>query len=490
MSSFNDDDISFKGPSKEVTPPLGRTTPLPRTTAPNIKDYADQDRLKKLLEKVKKETNSLITDAEEELTRFNMNVSPGSKLEEAHTIEWPSELGDVKDYVSYAEYKALENTQSRSGTYIRKTYEDTIRGPMGTPALDAISLARAVHHEAVNIEEFLDDYVGDVSDASEKRTVELLQDWAENALRHTRNVRSIYQERGKVSPISASELGSINGERAAKYQALFKVRLNEVNNKIASLQEEITKNHTTFSDAYFKRFLGPAMNMRLAVTKDFEQALLDKGMLGESVTKTNPKLNDDLQMLLADQMRRNEIFNSKTEDLKKQLKIRDGWVKAIRDLEVKGKPLKAKFNPTPPTPTETETWSNIQPVVDEFNSSHSELRDRDADDAHEQYLLKAGDTITGDIEVEPGVTIDGVDINTHAHTGLDGSQKIRGIDLVGGTLPNSTVDTSDQPDVPTSLRLLSQRAVMTNPGTVGIEVTLAWDGDDAGYEVQIHRVED
>ena len=50
-------------------------------------------------------------------------------------------------------------------------------------------------------------------------------------------------------------------------------------------------------------------------------------------------------------------------------------------------------------------------------------------DHHPQYLLRSGGTIFGDIIVEDGITIDGVDISAHAHTGDDGSVKIKSTDI-------------------------------------------------------------
>jgi hypothetical protein len=44
-------------------------------------------------------------------------------------------------------------------------------------------------------------------------------------------------------------------------------------------------------------------------------------------------------------------------------------------------------------------------------------------------LLRDGGSITGNISVENSSTIDGVHLSTHAHNGLDGSQKIKSTDI-------------------------------------------------------------
>ena len=48
---------------------------------------------------------------------------------------------------------------------------------------------------------------------------------------------------------------------------------------------------------------------------------------------------------------------------------------------------------------------------------------------HPQYLLKNGGTIDGDIFVKNNAKIDGVNLSTHAHTGSDGSERIRSTDI-------------------------------------------------------------
>ena len=82
-----------------------------------------------------------------------------------------------------------------------------------------------------------------------------------------------------------------------------------------------------------------------------------------------------------------------------------------------------------------EYYSNIFLSISQyvqFNnktySDHALLSGLEQND-HPQYLLKDGGTITGDILVEENVTIDGVDLSAHAHTGTDGSPKISSLDI-------------------------------------------------------------
>jgi hypothetical protein len=51
------------------------------------------------------------------------------------------------------------------------------------------------------------------------------------------------------------------------------------------------------------------------------------------------------------------------------------------------------------------------------------------EDSHPQYLLKTGGTLSGNVTLDEGVTIDGIDPSLHAHDGSDGSVRIKAIDI-------------------------------------------------------------
>ncbi len=117
----------------------------------------------------------------------------------------------------------------------------------------------------------------------------------------------------------------------------------------------------------------------------------------------------------------------------------------------------------------------------QFESSHNNLEHREIDEAHPQYILKAGGIFTGDVELEDAL-IDGVHPSTHAHSGLDGTQPILGSDILGGTLSSGAIDRSDTPPKPLYFRVVEETA----HGTTGLtDVTLAWEGSaEYTYEVQ------
>ena len=498
---MSDDNVLYAGPSEEYVPGLGRNQNTRSRSRDVTPEYADPNHLKDVLEIIQNETNDIISKAEQELSTLSLKVEEDSKLQEAHAVEWPADLGDPKGHISYLQYKALGNRDTRSATYIRRTYEDSLRGPSGTNAIDVLNMAKALQSEATNIGEFLDDSIGNVSDDSEKRTVEMLQDWAENAVFHTRNIRGLIEKREPQTKISAAELDLLDSSRAAQYQALFKVKLNAINNEIAQIQDDIKKDHGEHSDAYFKKFLGPAMKFRLNATKGMEEPLRSSGegrLLAES--RSGSAMNANLAVLMSDQTKRNTAFETKFTQLEERIKARDNYIGYIKQLEDKGRKIKVAFTDATVEEEERVAWEEMladTSTTNKFKSDHALLHGVDDDDAHGQYLLKAGGTITGDIELaeltdEDGnpisITTDGMVPSTHTHTGQDGTQKIHGSNILGG-INNDHIDTDDAPDRPTNLTVVSLTPKTAPPGGTTVDALVSWDGpENCTFEFQIVRV--
>jgi hypothetical protein len=135
--------------------------------------------------------------------------------------------------------------------------------------------------------------------------------------------------------------------------------------------------------------------------------------------------------------------------------------------------------------TENETIQQSIGLI----SSHNSLSGREEEDAHPQYLLKSGGTITGDILVEDGVKIGGIELGKHAHTGEDGSAKISGKSIEFGTLTSEVVDINEDVPKPINVRLTGY----SDSGQIGEQSFLAanifWEslGDGQMYEIQITR---
>src|SRR5690606_13930635 len=69
--------------------------------------YHNLPKLREMLKAIIDGTNQNILAAEAHIYKYALKVDPDSRLEKAQKQEWPAELGNPKDVVSYVEYKAM-----------------------------------------------------------------------------------------------------------------------------------------------------------------------------------------------------------------------------------------------------------------------------------------------------------------------------------------------------------------------------------------------
>jgi hypothetical protein len=490
----NQNNLDYQGPNKTWKPPSGGTKSNSVLHTETVDGYHDFSGLKELLKKLLEDIKKLIVECETDLEKYNLKVTQGTTLSDAHIAEWPSSLGDPKGYVSYYEYKALEGKGTRGANYIRSLYEDNARSEFGSNAIDVVALAYNIKNEATNIQEFLDDYIGEVDDSAEKRTVELLQDWTESAIFHTGNLRSLFQERKQTAKIPDAELDTLNSERASQYQAFFKIKVNSLNNQISQMQAEAYKENVSFSNVYFRKFLGPSLKFRLNATRGLESEIGTSTILGSEAVIAQAATNANFSVTLSDQIRRNTSFEEKQVTIQNLIKERDKYTGYITQLSAIGTKVASDYVDVEIPPEEREEFkaqiaSNSDDTLDRFNSSHSNLYGVDDDAAHPQYLLKSGGVITGDITLADGVKIGHIVPDEHRHTGLDGSTKIHGSDILGGTIGNDNMDPTDRPATPTNLTLAALNSKTIPPGVTKVDAVVTWDGEDGcTFEFQIARV--
>lgn len=496
--NHNDDDIHYKYKPDSYQPGPGNSETDTRSrTNTNTIGYHSETDLRELLTKIKEVTDATVQQSEVQLQRFSLEVPADSPLQKAQTQEWPSSLGTAKQYVHYEQYKALERKQTRGSELIRQSYEDNVRGPFGTTAIDTLIVSKAIKQEAVNVEKFLDTYLGDVDDTSEYRILELLQDWANSGLQKAKTVGQILVSRIKNEvQIPTAEVDKISETTARSYQALFQTKVNAVNKDIKQLTEDLNKEHNMMSEIFYNKFLGPALNFRLKVSRNLEMEQYSPSILATQAGEADRAMAADLNNLITDQMKRNENFDIATDNLIVRLRYRDGFAAFTQQMNsITQGEATTPFVAVDLSEDEIETFKEMQTTIesqaddeDIYTSAHAMLDGVDLDDAHSQYFLKSGDLLVGDLELEAGVRIDGIIPSTHAHTGLDGSVKIKGSDIEGGTLSVDAVDTGELPTIPTDLKLESFTNKTVPPGFNVIDALISWTGDDTlTYEVQISR---
>jgi hypothetical protein len=502
-----DDNINYSGPSKDWTAPPGASADIFRNRRTiRDADYSNLALLRRNLDVLISETTDTVIESEKILKNFNLTISPDSELDKAQEAEWPAALGVPKDYVTYSQHKTMGLRSTRGSNFIRKEYNNSARGAWGTTAADVALIAENIKSEAIRINTFLDNYISEESnDPSQQRTVELFQDWALKAIESSGQFRYLIAAKDKTPErYSQSELDQTTPAQAKNFQAILQVQLNEAASDIDKVQEELGKHLGGNADLFYDSYLGPAIKFRRQISATILPSS-EGNLVARDMYHASRVLDDNTNSMLSDLMKRNEIYTNKIGHLVARVAEADMRRKAIQSLAVKGTMPKNPFVPHVQVAGETdffeveyEGWLNEEVedgatpnfgVANRFQSEHNEIYGREAQDAHPQYLLKHGGTITGDISVEAGVKVDGVDISLHAHSGEDGSPNIDGSAIIPGTLPTTAFETGTSTSDIDDLRLVEYNTATTAVGDIVYEATVAWEGpDDTQFEVQVTRI--
>lgn len=494
-----EDEIDYAGPGLDVNPSPGgnRSPTIFSFLTPRQRSYADINALRKKLDELITYLQSFENRLESDLRDHAMVVAPSdTRLTTAVREEWPKSLELVGDQVSYRYYKALKGRTTTASDYITQKFEEAARDIVGNDALDILSLVRVSLDEANLVTEFLDTYINDVDDPSEYRILELFQDWAENALRHTGNLGSIYTSTGQ-NGVDGSEMDQIGPTAARDAQAILKIKMNDLSVQWVKERDSLQKNFAQYAPTFYGRYLGPALRFRLAIGR---KLLPKEGSIGAEITATVDATNSTLQQMLTDQVRRNSFFDEKLNTMSAMLTTRN-WNRAVlAQLEVKTGPvaqtnagtiIQANDSPEVIDYFENEIFDQqyTSSATPELKAQHRSLAGIEADDAHSQYLLLKGGTLTGDLALATGVKVDGIIPHRHAHTGEDGSSRVSGLNIVDGTIPASVIDPGDAPDAPTTLRMKSTSLRVVPPGMTVVDVDISWQAEaDLQFEVQYTRV--
>lgn len=482
--------------SGDYKPDIGSNVPRPGdqyTVDPSLDTYADIDELNSDLQRLMDRVNEFILTLEEDLANYDLVIYPDAdpRLLESHIIEWPSSLGSRSEAISYSYYKSLRLRNTASASYIRKRYEEAVRDVGGTVSLDLLILVQIVRNEIFLIQDFIASSIQDVDDTSEFRIIEAFQDWVQSSFGYESTLRALFREREK-RVIPATEIQRTTATEAREGQAVSKAKLNSYNNLLTQEIESLRRSFESFSEAFFKKSLAPAMRYRLKVGRKPNPNVTE---LDSEVAYTSNVLSESIRLALADETRRRSTFESKLQNSIRYIAGQSRARNTIRELSVKGKPL-----PSEGTRIVSKTGLSDAYSHDDFaksistdssgpslDSLHSALGSLEAND-HPQYLLRAGGMITGNVELSEDGSIDGVIPSKHRHTGLDGSPQINGADIIGGTLSEDAVDPERKPPRPEELTFIKYTG-SANSGL--IDASMSWYGDSRyTYEIQVARIED
>lgn len=504
---MSDDRLYYTGPDLEYKAPLDdiwnqQTQRL--ISERSAGGYHDLDYLNDMLDKISTGAASVYARAEKILSEFSLKVdTSNTDLVKAHDLVYPAD--QTPGYITFDEYKYLLTTvDTHAVTYVRSYYENKLRGPKGSTALDLLLIARAIHAEVARIRNFLTTYIGELDETAEFRTVELFQDWTENTADIVERLKQAVQTQ-VIAEIPRAELDKLDAELSTNYQVLFQTKLNAINVTIQEAINNLEKNWSAPADTFYNRTLGPALLFQIKVANNLTDPnnLSNQALptLINEVKGTVSGLSSNYTVALSDQMRRNELCQIYCTQALVNLDKRDVYRNYIGQLELAGKKLATPFVDSTAVEQAEEIYKSPHPLSHVENSgakstsiypSHHDLFDRLLDDSHPQYLLKTGGTITGDIELAEDVRIGGIIPGRHKHDGKDGSEKISGSDIVPGTISSDIVDSGVSTSVPKNLFLVSQIGAVVPPGLIKVTAQVGFEVEGTsnivGYEFEVTKL--
>jgi len=506
MSTY--DPISYQGPNK---PP--RAGAISNNGREGLEDVAfgefgggffDLNVINALTSQIIKDVSDLVSEIELKLRSYSMIIpTADTALNSAYQMVFAVSAtpnSSTTGYLHYFMYKQLlMMPDSNAAAYMKSRYEASIRDESGTNVLDILKLCLYLNNEAKRIQEFIVNYIGDLDDTSEFRVLESFQFWAEDAAIFTKRLRSAFQQE-TTGAIPSSELGTLNKQKASGSQTLLKIKLNAINKQLNILFSDMSKNFEMTADTFYDKYLGPAVKFRSKIGKDLNNEL-SSAVLAREVKLAIAGLEADFSATLADLIMRLSGFDDKATIILNYVIMRDTLVMYINQLSLVGVKVRNQFSNVDIPQSELVKFDNINLLEnhhidilfeDNFTKSHSELSNLDDSGAHPQYLLRSGGSITGNIDVLPGITIGGMNPAIHRHTGTDGTQKIHGTDIEINTVTADNVDSENaSTSVPINLTVASQSIRIVPPGVAQVSIAIGFDVDISNivsYEFEVTRI--
>lgn len=465
MSSDNRD-LSYSGPEKEYQPPIGSNRPIaPYQKAITINAADKLDSLRKELLILEEKSNSVISKSEKELSELFLNLNVSEERKTAAVNIWSNFNEQSNNLVSFKQIKELENNIDRFSKYVVSEYKKDLRKPNGSSAIDIRDIAHIILGEIQKMSQIVNAKIIENNSGANDRFVELFLEWTVDVKDHLERLNSFFgiprKQRNKIIP--KDELNSVSYNDAVKYQALFTVNVNALNQEIDDKLNEIKRTFLNHSDIFYQKVVYPLLNLDVNITEEL-RTTMDRTELSALTTDTRNAINRNIVVSLYDAADRNEKFNTSLVYIEERISARENYLSYIRQLEEKGKK-------SPTNLVEFKEENNlslkIQPTQSLFNS-HNTLTSREADDAHPQYLLRSGDTLSGDLSFKDDTLLDGISPSKHVHSGGADGQKITGTSIVNHSLPSSSVG-SVNVDKPIDLQILSIK-----PSQLDVECDLVW----------------
>jgi hypothetical protein len=397
--------------------------------------------------------NQFKSDLENLLRQVNLDPFNSISLEESHKYVWDQinnmeinfpkiEIenypGDRKyptpPFICFDQYIYAETGDTRGYRRFVKEYDNLISNSSFGHFYDYREIIQYLLVEASCIKLSLTrDFGNSYEDESQQQVASHYFYWFKMALHY----QKLFAENILFTPtqLPQAEVDKATKKQAAQFQAFFSIKVDSLTTIVDSELESLYRDLVSNCDVFYDNFLGPSLRFKAKVASDFSVDLRTTNMRSSLPTMSEEAViallvaEGNFKSILSDLIERRNITTSKIENLYQNILQRRKYANYIAQLSVKAI-KKEKIV----TQNINENYASLlQSIINTDNinplkSSHALLDDLN-EDSHPQYLMKSGGKITGDISVENDAKIDGVKISTHAHSGVDGSGRIRSIDI-------------------------------------------------------------
>lgn len=392
-------------------------------------------------------------DLENLLKRANIDPLQNASLEESHKYVWEQinmmessfpkieiegYLGELRyprpTFICFHQYLFAEKGNTRGYRKFIKEYDNVISNSTFGHLYDYREIIKYLISEAQCIKKsVLRDFGDSYEDESQQQVAAHYFYWLKMALHY----QELFTKNIPFTPtaLPQAEVDKATKKQAAQFQAFFSIKVDSLTTSIDSHLESLYGDLVTNCEIFYDKFLGPSLRFKTKVVSDFSVDLRTTNMKSELPTMSEEAVlallvaEGNFKSIISDLVERRNITTAKVENLYQKIIQRRKYSNYISQLSVTG--LKKNGFIVSDTNTNYATLLESLSISESSNplkSSHSLLDDLSTD-SHPQYLMKSGGIVTGDITADEEVKIDGVKIATHSHTGLDGSQPIRSVDI-------------------------------------------------------------
>jgi hypothetical protein len=353
---------------------------------------------------------------------------PISKEEPVYKIPGPS-------YICYDQVVFAEKINTSVSRKFLEEFYEAIAHSTFSYIFQFRKILIYLQSEIINIQKSLNNDFGETYENELQQKIAVHYDSScKAAIHYSHRIAKIFLSR--PGEIPAAELDQVTKEQTTKFQAFFAIKLNAVNTEIqdvlASLKRDLHDNSEIFYDRYLKPSLKFSSDISNPLELDYQTTSFGKKIpfLAEELVLASVLLKGNFTSVLADFIDRQNVILSKMDNLFRLIHEKRKYANYISQLSKNGieKP-KILMTVTEDRYSKLFQRAAVSSTRNDIGaSSHALLDDLD-EDHHSQYLLRDGGNIIGDIQVADGITIDGVDLNKHAHNGTDGSAKISSLDI-------------------------------------------------------------